>query len=83
MIGEMLRTNQGYITTKTMLTEGERKLVKKMINDKICNSCLEFWLLKRDFIVTENKRTKNLHFLKTVVHINKSKTYNETLDMVL
>jgi len=86
MIGEMIRTNQGYITTKTMLTEGERDLVREMNKEKICNSCLELWLLKRDFIVTENSRTKNLNYKKTTITINHQKDidgFNETMEMVL
>lgn len=58
-MNELIRTNQGFIRVKTLLTERERDIVSAMNINKICNSCLEFWLLKRDFIVLENSITKN------------------------
>lgn len=70
MMEEIIRTNQGYIRTKTLLTVGERNQVAKFNSNKICNSCLEYWLLKRDFIITENSITKN-HSKMNIIHVEK------------
>lgn len=60
-----IETLNGFIETKTDLTEWEQIEVSKMVSKGVCTNCLANWLMKRDLIITKQEAK----FEKAQMHI--------------